>query len=69
VTLVARELGDRHQAATGGSRLAVPVGQIGIYEEAMVDLHGARLGTVFKPPQALQASSRRLNIPQKLYIL
>jgi len=54
VTLVARELGDpaRNLPLVDGP-LAVPAGQIGIYvSEAMADLHGARLGTVFKPLQA-----------------
>lgn len=51
VTLIARTLDDpaRNLPLVGEAR-AVPDGHIGIYvSEAMVDLHGARLGTVFKP--------------------
>ena len=61
VTLMARELGDpaRTLPLVEGP-LAVPAGQIGIYvSEAMVDLHGAQLGMVFKP---LQASFRPLAV-------
>lgn len=61
VTLIARELDDpARQLALVGNPLPVPPGQVGIYvSEAMLDLHGARLGAVFVPlsasfsPQAL----------------
>jgi putative ABC transport system permease protein len=72
VTLVARELSDpaRNLPLVDGP-LAVPAGQIGIYvSEAMVDLHGARLGSVFKP---LQASFRPLagvsTAPEAIYFV
>ncbi len=52
VTLIARPLGPQAGPAHGlpmiGESLPVPTGQIGIYvSEAMVDLHGARPGTVY----------------------
>jgi putative ABC transport system permease protein len=51
VALIARALDDpARQLPLVGELLAVPPGQIGIYvSEALVDLHGARLGAVFKP--------------------
>jgi putative ABC transport system permease protein len=51
VVLMAREMDDpAHSLPLVGSFLPVPPGQIGIYvSEAMVDLHGARPGTVFAP--------------------
>jgi putative ABC transport system permease protein len=54
VTLIARPLGDMFGTARSlpltGEPLSVPAGQIGIYvSEAMVDLHGARPGTVYAP--------------------
>ncbi|WP_332776788.1 ABC transporter permease [Polaromonas sp.] len=51
VALIARPLGDPASTLPlVGSPLPVPAGQIGIYvSEPMVDLHGARPGTVFKP--------------------
>lgn len=54
VTLIARELDDpARQLALVGNPLPVPPGQIGIYvSEAMLDLHGARLGAVFSPLSA-----------------
>ncbi len=59
VALIARELDDpARNLPLMGEPLPVPPGQIGIYvSEAMVDLHGARLGTVFAP---LSASFRPL---------
>lgn len=59
VALIARELGDPARSLPLiDEPLPVPPGQIGIYvSEAMVDLHGARLGTVFTP---LSASFRPL---------
>ncbi len=54
VALIARELGDPARSLRlVGQALPVPPGQIGIYvSEAMVDLHGARPGTVFAPLSA-----------------
>ena len=54
VTLIARELDDpARQLALVGNPLPVPPGQVGIYvSEAMLDLHGARLGAVFVPLSA-----------------
>ena len=54
VALIARELDDPARILPlVGEALAVPPGQIGIYvSEAMVDLHGARPGTVFAPLSA-----------------
>ena len=54
VALIARPLGAETGATHGlpliGQSLPVPAGQIGIYvSEAMVDLHGARPGTVYTP--------------------
>ncbi len=51
VALIARELDDPARSlALIGEPLPVPPGQIGIYvTEAMVDLHGARMGSVFAP--------------------
>ncbi|MBC7547547.1 MAG: ABC transporter permease [Polaromonas sp.] len=51
IALIARPLDDPAQALPlVGNPLPVPPGQIGIYvSEAMVDLYGARPGTVFKP--------------------
>ena len=54
VTLIARPLGDMlgtpRSLPLTGEPLSVPAGQIGIYvSEAMVDLHGARPGTVYAP--------------------
>ncbi len=51
VTLMARPLGDPASALPlVGEALPVPPGQVGIYvSEAMVDLYGARPGTVFTP--------------------
>ena len=52
VVLIARTLGDTPAAMLPlvGEALAVPAGHIGIYvSEAMVDVYGARLGTVFTP--------------------
>ena len=51
IALVARPLDDPAQALPlVGNPLPVPPGQIGIYvSEAMVDLYGARPGTVFEP--------------------
>jgi putative ABC transport system permease protein len=54
VTLIARPLcpdaGPNHGLPLIGEALPVPAGQIGIYvSEAMVDLHGARPGTVYAP--------------------
>jgi putative ABC transport system permease protein len=59
VALIARELDDPTRSLPlVGEALPVPAGQIGIYvSEAMVDLHGARPGTVFAP---LSASFRSL---------
>jgi len=59
VALIARDLLEPARSLPlVGDALAVPAGQIGIYvSEAMVDLHGARLGTVFAP---LSASFRAL---------
>ena len=54
VALIARELDDPARSLPlVGEALPVPPGQIGIYvSEAMVDLHGARPGTVFTPLSA-----------------
>jgi len=54
VTLIARPLGSMAGTTRSlpltGEPLPVPAGQIGIYvSEAMVDLHGARPGTVYTP--------------------
>ncbi|MFM9900381.1 MAG: ABC transporter permease, partial [Polaromonas sp.] len=51
IALIARPLDDPAQALPlVGNPLPVPPGQIGIYvSEAMVDLYGARPGTVFEP--------------------
>jgi putative ABC transport system permease protein len=51
VALMARELGDPgHDLPMVGEPLPVPAGAIGIYvSEAMLDLHGARVGAVFAP--------------------
>ena len=54
VTLIARPLGamtdDPRSLPLTAGPLPVPAGQIGIYvSEAMVDLHGARPGTVYTP--------------------
>lgn len=51
VALIARELSDpARNLPLIGEPLPVPAGHIGIYvSEAMVDLHGARAGTVFTP--------------------
>ncbi|MCF8156157.1 MAG: ABC transporter permease, partial [Rhodoferax sp.] len=54
VTLIARPLGNMlgtpRSLPLAGEPLGVPAGQIGIYvSEAMVDLHGARPGTVYAP--------------------
>ena len=51
VALIARELSDPARSLPlVGAPLPVPPGQIGIYvSEAMVDLHGARLGAVYAP--------------------
>jgi putative ABC transport system permease protein len=59
VALIARELDDPARSLPlVGEALPVPAGQIGIYvSESMVDLHGARPGTVFAP---LTASFRSL---------
>jgi putative ABC transport system permease protein len=59
VALIARDLADPARSLPlVGEALPVPPGQIGIYvSEAMVDLHGARRGTVFAP---LSASFRAL---------
>ncbi|MES2190245.1 MAG: FtsX-like permease family protein [Pseudomonadota bacterium] len=59
VALIAREIGD----AAGtlpmvGNPLKTPEGQVAIYvSEAMVDLYGARPGTVFRPLSASFSSS------------
>jgi len=54
VALIARDLADPARSLPlVGEALPVPPGQIGIYvSEAMVDLHGARRGTVFAPLSA-----------------
>ena len=54
VTLIARELSEpAGNLPLVDGPLTVPAGQIGIYvSEAMVDLHGAKLGTVFQPLNA-----------------
>ena len=54
VALIARELDDPARSLPlVGELLPVPSGQIGIYvSEAMVDLHGARPGTVYAPLSA-----------------
>ncbi len=59
VALIARDLTEPARSLPlVGDALPVPAGQIGIYvSEAMVDLQGARLGTVFAP---LSASFRAL---------
>jgi putative ABC transport system permease protein len=64
VALMARELDDPARSLPLiGEPLPIPPGQIGIYvSEAMVDLHGARLGTVFAP---LSASFRPLALVDK----
>jgi putative ABC transport system permease protein len=54
VTIIARPLGamagESRSLPLTGEPLPVPAGQIGIYvSEAMVDLHGARPGTVYTP--------------------
>ncbi len=54
VTLIARTLGTMDATTRSlplvGQPLPVPAGQIGIYvSEAMVDLHGARPGTLYAP--------------------
>ena len=51
IALIARDLDDPAKTLPlVGNPLPVPPGQIGIYvSEAMVDLYGARPGTVFKP--------------------
>ncbi|WP_411885964.1 FtsX-like permease family protein [Polaromonas sp. YR568] len=59
VTLIARPLDDPATALPlVGRLLAVPAGHIGIYvSEPMVDLYGARPGTVFQPlTQSLQST-------------
>jgi putative ABC transport system permease protein len=63
VALVAREIGDPASSLPlVGSALPAPHGQVAIYvSEAMVDLYGARPGTVFKPlPRAF---SQAFNAP------
>ncbi len=60
VALIARPLPDGGDGADLGATLPlvgnplpVPPGQVGLYvSEAMVDLHGARLGSVFAPLSA-----------------
>jgi putative ABC transport system permease protein len=57
VTLIARPLRTNNGSSLGlpltGEPLAVPPGQIGIYvSEALVDLHGARPGSVYAPLSA-----------------
>jgi len=57
VTLIARPLRAANGSSLGlpltGDPLVVPTGQIGIYvSEAMVDLHGARPGSVYAPLSA-----------------
>ncbi|MDD5335694.1 MAG: ABC transporter permease [Rhodoferax sp.] len=54
VALIARQLSDpAHNLPLIGEPLPVPAGNIGIYvSEAMVDLHGARIGTRFGPLSA-----------------
>ena len=51
VALIARDIGDAAKTfPMVGDVLPVPKGQIGIYvSEAMVDLYGARLGSIFVP--------------------
>ena len=72
VTLVARELSDpaRNLPLVDGP-LAVPAGKIGIYvSEAMVDLHGARLGTLFRPLQvAFKRPAGTLYAPGAMYFI
>ena len=54
VALIARDLDDpAHSLPLLADPLPVPPGHIGIYvSEAMLDLHGAKLGTVFAPISA-----------------
>ncbi len=54
VALIARELAEPARSLPlVGAPLAVPSGQIGIYvSEAVIDLHGARLGAEFAPLKA-----------------
>jgi putative ABC transport system permease protein len=54
VALIARDLADPARSLPlVGEALPVPPGQVGIYvSEAMMDLHGARPGTVFAPLSA-----------------
>ena len=72
VTLVARELRDpaRNLPLVDGP-LEVPAGKIGIYvSEAMVDLHGARLGTLFKPLQvAFKPLAGTSYAPEAIYFV
>jgi len=58
VTLLAREIGDAAQTLPMvGGLVQVPAGHIAIYvSEAMVDLYGARPGTVFAPLSAAFAT-------------
>ncbi|MDB5868220.1 MAG: hypothetical protein JWP96_552 [Polaromonas sp.] len=79
VTLISRPLDEPASALPlVGPALAVPAGQIGIYvSEAMVDLYGARPGTVFAPlSQAFSALAQAGQAPaatdsiatQKFYV-
>ncbi|CAN5535781.1 FtsX-like permease family protein [soil metagenome] len=79
VTLISRPLDDPARSLPlVGKALPVPTGQIGIYvSEAMVDLYGARPGTVFLPlSQAFSAFAQAEHAPaaidsianQKFYV-
>jgi putative ABC transport system permease protein len=65
VTLISRDLGDPARTlALVGPVLPVPPGHTGIYvSEAMVDLHGARPGTVLHALSAYVAPAGRDNRP------
>jgi putative ABC transport system permease protein len=66
VALIARNIDDPAAALPlVGSALPVPPGQIGIYvSEAMVDLYGARPGTVFNPLSKAFSSLAQVNRAQ-----
>jgi putative ABC transport system permease protein len=72
VALIARELDDPQRTLPlVGDVLPVPKGQIGIFvSEAMVDLHGARPGTVFTPlASALRPLGNRETTPSATFFV
>lgn len=72
VALLARELDEpARDLPLLGEPLPVPAGQIGIYvSEAMLDLHGARLGHVFAPlSQSFKALGLANNAPPATFFV